>query len=500
MTPEQLKASILQRAMEGKLVEQDPNDEPASDLLKRIKIEKNRLISEGQIKKDKKESFIFRDIDGKYYEKINNKVVQEIEVPFEIPDSWEWVRTDYISIINPKNTVDDENIEASFIPMTLINDGYSNTYDYEIKSWDKIKKGYTHFQEGDILLAKITPCFQNRKSVIVEKLYNGLGSGTTEVYNIRTIDLINKKYLLYIFKSKFFINEGMANFTGTAGQQRVPRKFIEQFLIPIPPLTEQNRIVEQIEIAFKKVDEYAESFHKLKKLNTEFPEKLKFSLLKFAMMGKLINVQSDNETKEAIYKKIYAYKTELYNLGKIKKTDLKRSNINKINNLEFEVNEKPFDAYFQRDEEWAILPLKDLVINISTNGHQIKQSEIELEGDYPVVSQSKNLVEGYCRNSEKIIDIDNPVIIFGDHTRVIKLIDFPFIVGADGVKILKPIYITAEFLRYHLEISILFVKNRGYARHYSYLKNSLIGVPNINEQNKIVNKLDKIFAIISMLD
>ena len=92
MTPEQLKASILQRAMEGKLVPQNPNDEPASELLKRIKAEKEKLISEGKIKRDKKETEIFRGDDGKHYEKFADGSTQEIDVPYDIPENWKWVR------------------------------------------------------------------------------------------------------------------------------------------------------------------------------------------------------------------------------------------------------------------------------------------------------------------------------------------------------------------------------------------------------------------------
>ncbi|HHH8263997.1 TPA: type I restriction endonuclease, partial [Streptococcus pneumoniae] len=92
MTPEQLKASILQRAMEGKLVPQNPNDEPASELLKRIKAEKEKLISEGKIKRDKKETEIFRGDDGINYGKFADGSTQEIDVPYDIPDTWEWVR------------------------------------------------------------------------------------------------------------------------------------------------------------------------------------------------------------------------------------------------------------------------------------------------------------------------------------------------------------------------------------------------------------------------
>lgn len=139
MTPEQLKASILQRAMEGKLVPQNPNDEPASELLKRIKAEKEKLISEGKIKRDKKETEIFRGDDGKHYEKFADGSTQEIDIPYDIPENWEWVRVKDVTITNPKNNMNDDSL-TSFLPMKLISDGYSTNHSFEIKKWGDIKK------------------------------------------------------------------------------------------------------------------------------------------------------------------------------------------------------------------------------------------------------------------------------------------------------------------------------------------------------------------------
>ncbi|PXZ18961.1 hypothetical protein DM474_08775 [Lactobacillus helveticus] len=211
-------------AMRGKLVKQDPNDEPASVLLEKIKAEKQELIKEKKIKKTEPLPPITND-----------------EKPFEIPDSWEWVRLGDIFSINDRNKANIET-EVGFLPMKDISDGYDGTYTFETRRWGDIKSGYTHIKNGDIALAKITPCFQNLKSCVVNNLPNKIGAATTEIYALNPI-LKSFSYLyVYFLKSPFFINSGMKNFTGNVGQQRVPKKFVETFVIPLPPLNEQFRI------------------------------------------------------------------------------------------------------------------------------------------------------------------------------------------------------------------------------------------------------------------
>ena len=252
--PKKIKESILQDAIQGKLVPQDPNDEPASVLLERIREEKEQLIKEKKIKRNKNESFIFKE-NNHFYEKIgkNEPVCIDGEIPFDIPYSWEWVRLNTISQINPRNKVNDE-LEVSFIPMYLIDESYSNSYTYEIKKWKDIKKGYTHFAKNDIAIAKITPCFENLKSVIFYDLKNDYGAGTTELHIIRSYsDSLSLEYLLFIFKSPYFIKNGEQNFTGTAGQKRIGKKFVENCLIPLPPLSEQLKIVRKINYLFEEI-------------------------------------------------------------------------------------------------------------------------------------------------------------------------------------------------------------------------------------------------------
>ena len=213
-----LRELILTLAMQGKLVEQDPDDQPAGELIAEIEEEKKRLIAEGKIKK--------------------RKPLPEIEpekVPYELPEGWEWVRLSEIGQINPKNDIND-NIDSGFVPMSLIDDGITNRHSFEIRTWKEIKKGYTHIANGDIGVAKITPCFENRKSCVFTDLPNGIGAGTTELHIFRNIspNILHPQYLLYYIKNPQFIDGGKANMTGTAGQQRVPRNYFSETPFPLP--------------------------------------------------------------------------------------------------------------------------------------------------------------------------------------------------------------------------------------------------------------------------
>ncbi len=305
MTAQQLKNSILQMAVQGKLVSQDPNDEPASVLLERIREEKAQLIKEGKIKKEKNPSRIFRGADNLPYEQIgkNEPVCIADEVPFEIPDSWEWVRLKCIAIINPRNDLSDD-IDVAFIPMPLLMDGYRNEHSFETKKWKEVKGGFTHFAENDIVVAKITPCFQNRKSAILHNLPNGFGAGTTELHVVRKVsNSINNEYLLWIFKSTYFIDNGVKAFSGTAGQQRVGKPYMDSLLIPLPPLEEQKRIVEKIQEVMPFCSDYEKADETLDQLNTSFPDQLKKSILQWAVQGKLVEQRpEDGDGKDLLRK------------------------------------------------------------------------------------------------------------------------------------------------------------------------------------------------------
>ena len=248
-----LKKSILQEAIQGRLVPQDPNNEPATKLLERIRTEKQALVKQGKLKaKDITDSIIYEGDDNKYYEQIGNKTIEiSEEIPFDIPESWMWCRLSQVVQINPKNKAED-NIEAAFIPMELIDATYFSSFTYETRKWRTIKSGFTHFADGDIAFAKITPCFQNRKSMILQNLPNGIGAGTTELKVLRPYaKTINDFYLLFFLESAYFVEQ--ATFKGTANQQRIISGYMENKLFPLPPIDEQKRIVERIKELYSKL-------------------------------------------------------------------------------------------------------------------------------------------------------------------------------------------------------------------------------------------------------
>lgn len=224
-----LRELILTLAVQGKLVPQDAKDEPASELLKKIRAEKDRLIAEGKIKRDKPMAEIADE-----------------EKPFELPAGWECSNLATIGVINPRNDAPDETI-ASFVEMRSIPVAFSAEHVTESRPWRDIKSGFTQFAEGDVGVAKITPCFENGKSTVFQNLSNGIGAGTTELHIVRPLSGIAPRYVLLFLKTPPFLMNGEAVMTGSAGQKRMPRDYFERTPFPLPPLAEQSRIVTRVE-------------------------------------------------------------------------------------------------------------------------------------------------------------------------------------------------------------------------------------------------------------
>ena len=327
MTGKQLKNSILQWAIQGKLVPQDPNDEPASVLLEKIRAEKAQLIKEGKIKKDKKESIIYRGEDNSYYEKFaDGKVICiDDEIPFEIPSTWEWRRLSSLFQINPKNSVED-NADAAFIPMEKIDATYQSSFSYSVRKWHEIKSGFTHFADGDVAFAKITPCFQNRKSMILKGLPSGIGAGTTELKVLRTYgNTISTEYLMFFLESPYFVEEAI--FKGTANQQRIISGYLENKLFPIPPQKEQQRIVDIINASFTVAETYSKAQEKLDSLNNSLAASLRKSILQEAIQGHLVPQDPADEPASVLLERIKEEKQRLVKEGKLKKKDVVDSTI-----------------------------------------------------------------------------------------------------------------------------------------------------------------------------
>ena len=242
-----IRKSILQEAIQGKLVPQIAEEGTAQELLEQIQAEKQKLVKEGKLKKSAlNDSVIFHGDDNKYYEQIGKKCLDITdEIPFVIPETWQWVRIRDVFQLNPKNEAEDEKLVA-FIPMEKISAGYKSDFTFDTARWGTIKKRFTHFANGDVAFAKITPCFQNRKSAIFHDLPNGIGAGTTELKVLRPYgNTIDRWHLLYFLESPYFIDE--ATFKGTANQQRIVVGYLENKLFPLPPRKQQQRIVEKIE-------------------------------------------------------------------------------------------------------------------------------------------------------------------------------------------------------------------------------------------------------------
>lgn len=253
-----LKQTILQLAVMGKLVKQDPSDEPASELLKRIALEKDALVKAGKIKKQKPLPPISDD-----------------EKPFELPEGWEWCRLGWIAEINPRNYAEDK-LQASFVPMTLIGKSHTGEHLSETRDWGDIKKGFTHFANGDLGVAKITPCFENSKAAVFHDLTNGIGAGTTELHIARFISAEDAlaKYLLLNIKSPLYLKTGESKMTGTAGQKRLPKDFFEGNPFALPPKSEQGRIVNRVNELFELCDALSEKLNSGKQTQVVLAEAL----------------------------------------------------------------------------------------------------------------------------------------------------------------------------------------------------------------------------------
>ena len=223
-----LRRFVLDLAVRGKLVEQDPADEPASELLKQIAAEKARLVKAGAIRKPR--GVVPLDSDA---------------CPFSLPRAWECTQIAHLGAISPRNEAPNGH-EASFVSMPMIPAKYGATNAHEARPWGEIKKGYTHFAEGDVGLAKITPCFENGKSTVFRNLTGGIGSGTTELHIIRPL-FLDADYIVLFLKSPHFIGAGIPRMTGTAGQKRVPTEYFTSSPFPLPPLAEQRRIVAKVD-------------------------------------------------------------------------------------------------------------------------------------------------------------------------------------------------------------------------------------------------------------
>ncbi|MBU9913976.1 MULTISPECIES: restriction endonuclease subunit S [Bacteroidaceae] len=326
MNGKQLKNSILQWAIQGKLVPQDPNDEPASVLLDKIRQEKERLIKEKKIKRDKNASIIYRGEDNSYYEKMlatgEVKCIDE-EIPFDVPQGWEWERWGNIAQ-TIQYGYNAPALEHGVIKMVRISDIQENCV-----LWDNVP--YCLIDENDIdtYLLKVNDILFARtggtvgKSFLVEEVpEKAIYAG----YLIRTrySSLLNPRYMKSFMESQLYW-EQLKNGTIATAQPNCNGKTLAKMLLPIPPTKEQDRIVKKLTQLSSFLDNYGLCQDRLNLLNEEIKEQLKKSILQEAIQGKLVPQLAEEGTAQDLLEQIKMEKLNLVKEGKLKKSALATS-------------------------------------------------------------------------------------------------------------------------------------------------------------------------------
>ena len=519
MTAQQLKNSILQMAVQGKLVPQDPNDEPASVLLDRIRAEKEQLIKEKKIKKEKNPSIIFRGADNLPYEKVgkNEPVCIADEVPFEIPDSWEWVRLGSIGETNIGLTYKPADICNSGIGVLRSNNIQNGMMDYSdliYVSCDVPPRAMA--QKGDILI-----CARNGsralvgKSAIVDR--DGIAFGAF----MAIFRSICNPYIQLFINSYLF--RGQLDGATTTTINQVTQSMLRKQLCPLPPLEEQKRIVKKYNELLPLITKYEKVYTATTKLQNDFPAQLKRSILQWAVQGKLVPQDPSDEPAEALVERIRAEKLRLIKEGKIKQ-DKHESVIFRRDNSHYEKvgleetcidNELPFDI----PDTWSWVRFSDIAI--FENGD--RSNKYPVEADY--VSDgipffgAKDMGDKYMEFStvrfitqEKFAQLGNGKLQNGDlvcllrgsvgKTRIFKesekystgfICAQMMIIRCLDLNILDYLYALINSPYYCKAIESKITGTAVRQLPAREVANILIPLPPLNEQFRIIEKLSEIF-------
>ena len=298
MTPEQLKASILQYAIQGKLVEQRPEEGTGEELYRQIQAEKQRLIKEGKIKKEKALPEISED-----------------EFPFEIPESWKWVRLSTIGITQTGNTPSKSHPEYIGIDIPFITPGdiLNGQICYNNQALSLLGKNVARVCDEDSIMQVCIGGSIGKVAITDRKV------AFNQQINVVSPLFCLSKYLFAVMQSVYFTTSMKERAGGTA-TPIINRGLWDSLCIPLPPLAEQKRIIAKIEELLPYIDRYAASYERLEQVNTEFPEDMKKSVLQYAIQGKLVEQRAEEGTGEELYRQIQAEKQRLIKTGKLKKT------------------------------------------------------------------------------------------------------------------------------------------------------------------------------------
>lgn len=279
-----IRCNVLKLAFSGQLSQHEVEDGAIDDLLKRVNP--------------------------------NREIKQSEAGPYEIPENWAWVKLEDLYAINPKVEAADDT-DAAFIPMERISAGFSDSFTFEVQKWSAASKNHTRFADGDVAFAKISPCFENRKSFIATGLPNGIGGGTTELIILRQKEML-PRFTYYVTLDQRFIHEGVASYKGTVGQQRVKSDVIKNYMVAVPPKEEQQRIIEKIESIFSALD----TIDTLQGQYQDNLATLKSKIIDAGIQGKLTEQLLEDGTAEELYQQIQQERKSQEASGKIKKEDL----------------------------------------------------------------------------------------------------------------------------------------------------------------------------------
>ena len=515
MNGKQLKNSILQWAIQGKLVPQDPNDEPASVLLEKIRQEKERLIKEKKIKRDKNASIIYRGEDNSYYEKIlatgEVKCIDE-EVPFEIPQGWEWCRLGEISTYaQTKRKINASKADSQLWGLDL-EDIEKGGRLLNIKTVGERKAigDKTIFNRGDILYSKLRPYLL--KILVAPEG----GICTPEIIPFTCYGNICKDYIVSFLKSPY-VDDYINSVTFGVKMPRVSTETMTSLLVPLPPLSEQFRIDTKTKELMPYIDGYGKAQNKLNKLNEELFNTIRKSILQEAIQGKLVPLIGEEGTAKELLEQIKAEKQKLVKEGKLKKSALASSVIFRGDDNKYyeQIGKKNLDVTeqipFEIPSNWEWCRVRN--VSNSYIGLTYKPTDIDEKGT--IVLRSCNIRNGKLALddivrvsssiSEKLLIEENDIIICARNgskrlvgkSALIRNLPEPMTFGAFMAICKTPIY---EYMFAYLQSDLFFGQLRDVSNTTTInqltqnkFNDFLIPIPPIREQERIAFKISQLF-------
>ena len=533
MTGKQLKNSILQWAIQGKLVPQDPNDEPASVLLEKIRAEKVRLIKEGKIKKDKKESIIYRGEDNSYYEKFaDGKVICiDDELPYSLPLGWTWCRLNELGTYR-KGPFGSSLTKSMFVPKS----------EHSIKVYEQKNAIQKDYRLGEYYISEDKfsemQSFVTKPSDIIVSCAGTIGE-TYLLPKEAPIGIINQALMrveLYnldiadywqLFFAYILLIENEMKGAGSAIKNIPPFEYLKAILVPIPPLQEQKRIIEKYNELTKLICQYTQQKEALDSLNDSLYPNIKKSILQEAIQGKLVSQDPNDEPASALLERIRAEKAKLVKEGKLKKKDLVESTIYRGDDNKYyeqigqETTEITEELPFEIPQGWEWCRLRDLCYIFTGATFRKEEANTNCQGirilrggnilPFEIIQKADDIFLSPEQVKESILlkqnDIITPAVTslenIGKMARV--ELDMPNTTVGGFVFVLRPHYSDewlSKFLLFFMSSpsAIEFMKsitNKSGQAFYNIgkerLATTLIPLPPKEEEKRIVVKIDELF-------